>query len=120
MTLEGRTRGDDWRAYAESDAFKRDLAEAQRLIRANDEEGIAAFLSRDVEERAREAATRARKRKTTVLPVWVEAVGDAGVALVVGAIVVGGLTPFHKVAFFVLMGGGLLSLAALIGRAVRR
>jgi hypothetical protein len=51
---------DDARAHVQSDAFKADLAEAQRLVQEGDLEGLAAFASRDVDERARLAAARTR------------------------------------------------------------
>lgn len=56
--------GTDFAAYVQSDQFRADLEEAQRLVQAGDTEGLAAFASRNVEARAALAASRIRGLRT--------------------------------------------------------
>ena len=51
---------DELKQYARSPKFKEDLAEASRLIKEGDLEGLARFASRNVEQRAKDAAERIR------------------------------------------------------------
>jgi hypothetical protein len=47
-------------ATSDDDQFAADFAEAQRCLRENDTEGLAALASRSAAKRAAEAAARAR------------------------------------------------------------
>lgn len=58
-----RMSDEEFRAYAASPKFQEDLAEAARLVREGTPEELAAWLSRDVEERAKRAAAAARNPK---------------------------------------------------------
>lgn len=43
---------DEWREYVSTPKFKADVAEAARLLEAGDIDGLAAFASRNADERA--------------------------------------------------------------------